>query len=258
MKLAMAQMRMSASTAENLDKTLQFIRQAGQAGADLIFFPELQLSPFFPQYEKRDASPWLMTLNGPEVAAIRNACREARIHACPNLYLLQREHRYDVSLMLGGAGELLGMSKMTHIAQAKYFYEQDYYDPSDDGCRVYETHFGKTGIVVCFDRHHPDSVRSCAKQGAQLILIPTANIQGEPLDLFEWEVRIQAYQNTAFIAMCNRVGTEGDVTFIGRSMLAGPDGKLLFMAGDQEELLLLDVDLEQAAQERANRPWLEY
>lgn len=258
MKLAMAQMQMGNSVQENLDKTLQYIQQAGQAGADLIFFPEIQLCPFFPQYEKQDASPWLLTLDGPEVAAIRAACREARIYACPNLYLLQRERRYDASLMLGGAGELLGISKMVHIAQAKYFYEQNYYDPSDEGYRVYETYFGKIGVVVCFDRHHPDSIRSCAKQGAKLVIIPTANIQGEPLDLFEWEIRVQAYQNTTFIAMCNRVGTEGDVTFIGQSMLAGPDGRLLFKANDQEELLLLDLDLDLVEQVQAARPWLKF
>ena len=56
MRLAMAQMRMSASIDENLNKTLDCMNRAKAAGAELIFFPELQLTPFFPQYEKRDAS----------------------------------------------------------------------------------------------------------------------------------------------------------------------------------------------------------
>lgn len=54
---------------------------------DLIFFPEIQLSPFFPQYEERNAVPWLMRPDGPELTAIRNACQKARIYASPNLYL---------------------------------------------------------------------------------------------------------------------------------------------------------------------------
>lgn len=256
MKLAMAQMRMSADPRENLDKTLLSIRKAGQAGADLIFFPEVHLSPFFPQYEKRDASPWLMDLDGPEVSAIRTACREARIFASPNLYLREGDRRYDASLMIDAAGELLGVSKMVHITQAEHFYEQDYYDPSGEGFRVYDTPFGKTGIVICFDRHLPDGIRCCAQQGASLVLISTANVQGEPLDLFAWEVRVQAFQNTVFAAMCNRVGTEDALTFAGQSLLAAPDGGLLHKAGDREELLLLDVPLEQAARERAARPWL--
>ena len=147
-----------------------------------------------------------MSADGPEITAIRDACRKFRIYASPNVYLKQGEKRYDASLMIGSGGEILGVSKMVHIAQAKFFYEQDYYTPSDDGFKVYDTPFGKIGIVICFDRHLPDGIRSCAKQGAELVIIPTANILGEPLELFAWEVRVQSFQNTVFTAMCNRVG----------------------------------------------------
>ena len=170
MKLAMAQMRMGISTEENLSKTIRFVEQAGEAGADLIFFPEVQLSPFFPQYEKRDAEQWAMSLDGPEITAIRNACRKSHIYASPNVYLKQGERRYDASLMINADGRILGVSKMVHIAQVKYFYEQDYYTPSDDGFKVYGTPFGKIGVVICFDRHLPDGIRSCATQGAELVL----------------------------------------------------------------------------------------
>ena len=256
MRLAMAQMRMSASIDENLKKTLDFMEQAKARGAELIFFPELQLTPFFPQFEKRDASPWLMDAQAPELLAIREKCRELGIFASPNVYLALGGKRYDTSLMIDREGNVLGVSKMVHIAQARYFYEQDYYTPSDSGFQVYDTPFGKVGIVICFDRHLPDGIRSCAAQGADLVLIPTANIEGEPLELFEWEVRVQSFQNTVFTAMCNRVGPEGEIIFAGQSLVSGPDGGLLFKAGGDEALLIVDVPLEKAAQERAARPWL--
>lgn len=94
-------------------------------------------------------------------------------------------------------------------------------------------------------------------QGADLVLIPTANIRSEPLELFSWEVRVQAFQNTVFAAMCNRVGPEDAMDFAGQSLLAGPDGDLLCLARDREELLLLDVPLEEAARMREARPWLK-
>lgn len=256
MKLAMSQIAMSDSISENLAKTLREIRRAGEAGADLIFFPEIQLTPFFPQYEKRDASPWVMTLDGPELTAIRNACREIRIYASPNLYLELDGRRYDASLMIGADGEVSAISKMVHISQSQYFYEQDYYTPSGDGFKVYSTPFGKIGIVICFDRHLPDGIRSCARQGADLVLIPTASIVGEPLELFAWEVRVQAFQNTVFVAMCNRVGQEDQMEFAGQSLLAAPSGELLHLDGDSENLILLDIAPEQAAQARAARSWL--
>lgn len=256
MRLAMAQMQMGSSIGENLKKTLSYLEQAKEAGADLIFFPEVQLSPFFPQYERRDASMWLVTETGPELRAIRDACRRLQLWACPNVYLEQSGRRYDASLMIDGSGTLLGVSKMVHIAQAKYFYEQDYYTPSEEGFRVYDTPFGRVGIVICFDRHLPDGIRSCAVQGAALVLIPTANIVGEPMELFEWEVRVQAFQNTVFAAMCNRVGPEDALIFAGQSLLAGPDGSLLCKAGDGEGLLVTDVPLETVAEIRRQRPWL--
>lgn len=256
MKLAMAQMQMEDSIDRNLAKTIRCMEQATEAGADLIFFPEVQLTPFFPQYEKRDADPWAMALDGKEVTAMRDACRRLGLYASPNIYLKQGAYRFDASLMLDPDGGIMGISKMVHIAQAKYFYEQDYYSPSNDGFKVYDTPFGKIGIVICFDRHLPDGIRSCAMQGAELVLIPTANIEGEPLELFEWEVRVQSFQNTVYTAMCNRVGPEGDLTFAGQSLLAGPDGSLLHKADHRERLVVLDVPLEMAARERVSRPWL--
>ena len=49
---------------------------------------------------------------------------------------------------------------MVHIAQARQFYEQDYYTPSNDGFKIFDIEYGKIGIVVCFDRHYPESIRT--------------------------------------------------------------------------------------------------
>lgn len=256
MKLAMAQMSMSSSIEKNLEKALKFMHQAKAAGADLIFFPEVQLTPFFPQYPALDASSWLVTPDHPAILAIRQACRKLKLYASPNVYLSLDGKSYDASLMIDGQGEILGISKMVHIAQAKFFYEQDYYTPSDDGFKVFQTPFGNIGIVICFDRHLPESIRSCARQQADLVIIPTANLISEPMELFEWEVRVQAFQNTVFTAMCNRTGTEGEICFSGQSLAVSPEGELLLKAGSQEELLIADISIGDAARARKNRPWL--
>lgn len=256
MRLAMAQMQMTAKIEENLKKSLNYMTQAKEAGADLIFFPEVHLTPFFPQYEGQDATPWLLPLDHPAIRSLREKCRKLGIWASPNVYLELDGRRYDASLMISADGEIAGISKMVHIAQAPCFYEQDYYTPSDDGFKIYETPFGKIGIVICFDRHLPDGIRSCAAQGAELVIIPTANLTEEPLELFEWEVRVQAFQNTVFTAMCNRIGPEGAVTFAGQSLLAGPDGSLLLKADGEERLLVTDIPLHEIPGIRKNRPWL--
>ena len=258
MRLAMAQMRMSADPAENLAASLRMMERAARKEAQLIFFPEVQLSPFFPAEEAQNADRWLLEPEGPEITAIRDKCRELGIWASPNVYLRENGRRYDASLMIDAGGRVLGVSKMVHIAQAEHFYERDYYSPSDTGFRVYETPFGRIGIVICFDRHIPDGVRSCARQGAELVIIPTANVRGEPMEIFEWELRIQAFQSSCFVAMCNRVGREGKLKFAGESLVTDPQGQLLLKAGDQQNLFVLDLPLDQAREVRKTRPYLDF
>lgn len=148
------------------------------------------------------------------------------------------------------------MAKMVHIAQAKQFYEQDYYTPSDDGFKVFDTPFGKIGIVICYDRHLPESIRTCVLKGADLILIPTANTKAEPMEMFAWEIRVQAMQNQVFIAMCNRVGTEDAMDFAGESLVVHPSGDILAKAGDREQLLTCEINLQEAREWREKVPYL--
>ena len=149
------------------------------------------------------------------------------------------------------------MQKMVHIAQAEQFYEQDYYTPSDGGFRVFDTEHGKIGIVVCFDRHYPESIRTESLMGAELILIPTVNTKAEPSEMFEWELRVQAFHSSVAIAMCNRVGREGAMEFSGESIVVDANGAVTAKADDTEQLLYAEVDLRESGQIRSRRPYTQ-
>lgn len=260
MKIAMYQMSHAGTVTENLNKSLEALRQASEQGVDLILFPEVQLTEFFPQFPGQDKSMYQITLESDIVKAFQDACRQYHIMAVPNLYLkpkrdMDNRKAYDASMMINQNGEIIGIQKMVHIAQAEQFYEQDYYLPSDDGFLVFDTPFGSIGIVVCFDRHYPESIRTEALKGADLILIPTVNIKQEPMEMFEQEIRVQAFQNSVYIAMCNRVGKEGAMNFAGESILVAPDGTVLTKADDSEQMICADIDLDQARTMRRHRPY---
>jgi predicted amidohydrolase len=255
MRIALIQLRVEKNMAQNSETTLHFLGQAAEKGAKLICYPEIQLTPFFPQFPKTDASMYALAINHQIVKRLQQKCKELGVVAIPNIYLEENEKLYDASPVIDADGTILGISKMVHIPQQPYFYEQDYYAPSDSGFHVYNTAIGKIGVVICMDRRFPESFRTCVLQGAQLIIVPTANTKAEMLEVFEWEIKIAAMQNIVFIAMCNRVGVEDEMQFAGESIVVDPTGNVIRKADDSAQILYADIDFSSIEEVRKVRPY---
>ena len=255
MKIALCEMENKGTVRENLEQSIRAIEEAALQKADLILFPEVQLTEFFPQYPGQDVSEYRVGQDSDIVKNFCNAARDNQIMVVPNLYLYENGKTYDASLLIRKDGTIAGVQKMVHVAQANQFFEQDYYTPADDGFHVFDTEYGKIGIVVCFDRHYPESIRTEALMGADLILIPTVNTKEEPSEMFEWELRVQAFHNSVYIAMGNRVGTEGQMDFSGESVVIDANGDTIVKADDRAQILYTDIDPEQAKTIRNKCPY---
>lgn len=138
MKIALCQMANAGKPAANLEKSIRAIKEAAENGADLILFPEVQLTEFFPQYPGQDVTQYRISLDSEVVTAFCRAAQENGILVVPNILLYENGRTYDASLLIQKDGTIAGVQKMVHIAQAEQFYEQDYYTPSDDGFHVFE------------------------------------------------------------------------------------------------------------------------
>ena len=255
MKIALCQMENKGSVQENLESSLRAVREAASQRADLILFPEVQLTEFFPQYPGQDVFGYRVGRDSEIVKAFCDAAREHQIMVVPNLYLEEHGKAYDASLLIRKDGTIAGVQKMVHVAQADKFFEQDYYTPADDGFQIFETEFGRIGLVICFDRHYPESIRTEALMGADLILIPTVNTKAEPSEMFEWELKVQAFHNSVYIAMCNRVGMEGKMDFSGESVMIDANGNTILKADDRAQILYADIDLTRSSEIRSMRPY---
>ena len=95
MKLALAQISMTSNMQENLEKSLLFCDQAD--GTDLLFFPEIQLSPFFPQYEKRNVDCYCLQPDSVEISKLKEKAAQHHYYLSPNVYLERQGKRYDTS-----------------------------------------------------------------------------------------------------------------------------------------------------------------
>ena len=263
MRLALAQMSMAGDIDRNFNKSLQFLDLADEHKADLVFFPEVQLTPFFPQYRKKDVggvlnripSEFAIDLDDARIKAMADRAKRYGFYVSPNFYVRSNGHYYDMSLWINPEGQVAAEAKMVHIADAPNFHETDYYTPSESGFFVYDTPFGCVGIVICYDRHLPESIATCVAKGADLVIIPTANAETEPLEMYEWEMRVAAFQNGVFIAMANRVGQEGDLAFAGQSMVIDPEGHVVVKADNSQQFIICNIELSEAAIARKKRAY---
>ena len=175
-----------------------------------------------------------------------------------NLFERDGDKTYDSSPVIDADGTLLGVTRMVHITDYEHFHEQGYYAPGDNGAPVFDTRFGKIGVAICYDRHYPEFMRALAIAGAEIVVVPQAGALGEwPEGLYEAEMRVTAFQNGYFTALCNRVGQEEFLNFGGESFVCGPDGEVIARAGlGTEETLTCELDLAQIKNSCAKRLFL--
>ncbi|MFN7975366.1 MAG: nitrilase-related carbon-nitrogen hydrolase [Acidobacteriota bacterium] len=260
-RVALVSRRVTGSRDADLAAGLAALRTAAGGGATIVCFPELSFEPFYPQ-RPADAAAAMRAerVPGPTTEAF---CREAArlgVVVVLNLYERDGDRTYDCSPVIDADGTLLGRTRMVHITEYACFHEQGYYHPGDTGAPVFATRAGRIGVAICYDRHYPEYMRALALGGADLVLVPQAGAAGEwPEGLYEAEMRVAAFQNGYFVALCNRVGAEERITFSGESFVCAPDGTVTARAPRGEDhILFADVDLDAAAASHARRLFLRH
>jgi len=261
MKIALVQQSADHDKSVNVTRALAAMEQAARAGAELVAFAELAFERFYPQ---RPAAPSAWRLGepvpGPTTDKIARKARELGVVVVLNLYERDGRRGFDCSPVIDADGTLLGRTRMVHITDYPCFHEQGYYAPGDTGAPVYRTKAGTIGVAICYDRHYPEYMRALALGGADLVVVPQAGAVDEwPEGLYEAEMRVAAFQNGYFVALCNRVGQEECLTFAGESFVCGPDGSIVARAAKLDNAVLLaDIDPAAAAASHARRLFLRH
>ncbi len=259
MKIALVQQHASPDRESNVTRGVEAVRVAAAAGAQVIAFAELAFDLFLPQEPATPAALELAeTIPGPVTERFCALARELGVMIVLNLFEREGSSTFDSSPVIDADGALLGTTRMVHITECPLFHEQGYYAPGDRGAPVYETRFGTFGIAICYDRHYPEYLRALTLAGAEVIFVPQAGSVGEwPEGLYEAEMRVAAFQNGVYTALCNRVGVEDRLEFAGESFVCDPEGKVLARAGlGTEEILYADLDLAKVKESTARRLFL--
>ena len=261
MKIALIQQHATPDKSSNVSRGLAALETAARGGAELACFAELAFEWFYPQ---RPADPGFRDLaeplDGPTVQAFQQKARELGIVTVINLYERDGDHTYDSSPVIDADGTLLGVTRMVHITEYPCFHEQGYYTPGDNGAPVYRTKAGVIGVSICYDRHFPEYMRALAVNGADLVIVPQAGAVDEwPEGLYEAEMRVAAFQNGYFTALCNRVGKEDCLDFAGESFVCGPDGRVIVRgAKGRDEIVYAEIDFAELADSNARQLFMKH
>ncbi len=259
MRIALVQQKAGPDKGLNVERGLQAVRAAAAAGARLVAFAELAFERFHPQNPAgSDVLSLAEPIPGPTTGAFAALAKELGVVLVLNLFERDGSRSFDCSPVIDADGTLMGRTRMIHITDYAWFHEQGYYMPGNTGAPVYRTAVGAVGVAICYDRHYPEFMRALALEGADLVVVPQAGAVGEwPEGLYEAEMRVAAFQNGYFVALCNRVGAEEHVTFAGESFVCGPDGSVRARAPQGvETILYADLNLAQAAESHARRLFL--
>jgi N-carbamoylputrescine amidase len=258
-RLGLLQMNCSGTREQNLGRAESMIREAAtNRKAQIVLLPEVFHELFFitdlsgRYFESSEPIP------GPITDAMSKLARELEIViVAPIFERVDRSVYYNSAAVIDADGSLLGVYRKTHIPLSTIFYEKLYFKPGNLGYPVFNTRFGKIGLLICHDRHYPEGARALALNGAEIMLVPSAT-PDKSLSVRVWEKELCAHAifNEYFVAGLNRVGTEGNYTYYGRSVAFDPAGELLAQAGPDEEILIADCDLDLITQRR--RAWQFY
>jgi N-carbamoylputrescine amidase len=276
--VGLVQMRMGADPEANFAAAVSHVRESARMGANIVCLPELFRAQYFCQREDLRLFDLAEPIPGPSTERLGEVARDARVAIVASLFERRAPGLYhNTAVTLNADGDIAGVYRKMHIPDDPLYYEKYYFAPGDLGFQVVDTAFGRVGTLVCWDQWYPEAARLTALKGAEVLFYPTA-IGWHPAEKDEFgKAQVEAWQtiqrshaiaNGVYVAGVNRVGLEhGDVLgnrvdgpgieFFGGSFLADPFGRIVAMASqDAEEILIGEIDLGLIEETRRNWPFL--
>jgi len=256
-KVAAAQMgpnNEGVSREEIVERMLGLLERAAKDQVELIAYPEMALTTYFPKRIRADFDQFFETEMPPKaLEPLLRRAAAARIAVHVGFCEKADGKYFNTALLTDRDGRLCGTFRKIHLPGTKaadgfaQVYEPYYFAHGDTGYRVFDAAGAKVGIAICQDRRYPESYRALALQGAEIILIGyNTPISALALDLNDLCMRAGAYANACFVVGVAKAGVEDGVELIGGSAIISPQGQNIAMAATTgDELIVASIDLDQ-------------
>jgi len=234
-----------------IDSNLTKVRNAvKEQDVDLLVLPEFLATGY--QFTSTDEVAELAehVPGGKTTTALIDMSQEKGVFIVAGIPEKDGNTFYNSAVITGPEG-FLGVYRKTHL----FFEETLFFTPGNTGFKVWDTAVGRIGIMICFDWFYPESMRALALAGAEVIAHPSNLV----LPFCPDSMPVRSLENMAFAITANRTGTEQrngkpPLTFIGKSEVVSPKGKIIIRAPEDEEaLMVVDIDLAEARDKSLNQ-----
>ena len=256
-----------------VQRLLAALREAHGRGAELVVFPELTLTTFFPRWHLTDPAEidafFETEMPGPETRPLFDEAKRLGI----GFYLGYAEmaveggrtRRFNTSILVDRSGAIVGKYRKVHLpgydapqpGRDSQHLEKYYFEPGNLGFPVWRSMGAVMGMCICNDRRWAETYRVMALQGAEMILLGyntpddhTGNFDFDSLTGFHHQLSVQAgaYQNSTWVVATAKAGNEEGSRMIGQSMIVAPSGQIVALATTtDDEVITARCDLDMAA-----------
>ncbi len=253
--------------AQVVQRLLVMLRDAHAMGAELVVFPELALTTFFPRWFVDDISKadhWYeRSMPNADTQPLFDEAKRLGVGFCLGYALLDTDgRRWNVQTLVERDGRIVATYKKTHIPGHEHnepdrpfqHAERYYFEPSPDGFGVWRAFGGLIGMAICNDRRWPETYRVMGLQGVEMVLCgyntPIHYVPDPSQDILQGfhnalVMQSGAYQNGTWVIGVAKGGVEEGVDSLTQSMIVAPSGQIVAQAlTTDDEVIVARCDLD--------------
>jgi predicted amidohydrolase len=257
--VAIVQMRSSEDKMENLQLSVDFIREAAKKKSNLICFPEFQMAYSPVSQSANQLSEIAESVNdGNFITTLRKAAKVNKINIISTIYEKSNNRFnnrvYDTVVLIDSKGEISSVYRKLHLYDALGFKESDKMMAGNMIEKPAKTSVGNIGLMICYDIRFPEMSRILTVKGANVLVSPSAWVHGVMKEE-HWQtlLKARAIENGLYIIAPDQVGN----IFSGRSMAVDPFGVVLLDMGNREGMEVVEIDKSRVQKVRELLPLLK-
>ena len=266
--IGIAQLKCRADKSANIARYTEKVRELARQGAQIVCLQELFASLYFCDEERYQNFELAESIpDGPTTQHFMRLAAELGVVIIASLFEKRAEGLYhNTTAVIDADGSFVGKYRKMHIPDDPGYYEKFYFTPGDLGYRVFNTRYGRVGVLICWDQWYPEAARITALMGAEMLFFPTAigwdERQNEKDNREQYEAwqtiqRAHSVANGVPVVSVNRTGKEGGMQFWGGSFVTNAFGRVLWQAPHLEEALHVEeLDLDESDHYRRHWPYL--